>query len=141
MYSIQLKTRSPHHSARFVIAHEILEVPVDSAHNPRFSRMAHVYSHMFTHAPAVFKDLWGSCFFEAWALTLLILLQARWEGVCVGTAVAVLQGEISESTSSAPAHFSLVKITFGACRRKPFAELLIYLVCKECSTTLARLRV
>lgn len=62
---------------RFVVAHEILGTPVDAAHNPRFSRMSHVYSHMFTNTPPVFKDMWGSYFFEAWALTLLILLQVR----------------------------------------------------------------
>lgn len=59
------------------MAHEILGIPADPAHNPRFARMAHVYSHMFTNAPPVFKDMWGSYFFEAWALTLLILLQVR----------------------------------------------------------------
>ncbi|CAM9450500.1 unnamed protein product [Ectocarpus sp. 4 AP-2014] len=59
----------------FVVAHEILRMPVDAAHSPRFSRMAHVYSHMFTNAPPVFKDMWGSYFFEAWVLTLIILLQ------------------------------------------------------------------
>lgn len=59
------------------MAHEILGIPVDAAHNPRFVRMAHVYSHMFTNAPPVFKDMWGSYFFEAWALALLILLQVR----------------------------------------------------------------
>lgn len=63
---------------RFVVAHEILGVPVDAARSPRFSRMAHVYCHMFDNAPPVFKDLWGSYFFEAWALALLILLQVRW---------------------------------------------------------------
>ena len=60
---------------RFVVAHEILEVPVEAAHSPRFSRMAHEYCHMFANAPPTFKDLWGSSFFEAWALTILIALQ------------------------------------------------------------------
>ncbi|CAM9908056.1 unnamed protein product, partial [Scytosiphon promiscuus] len=59
----------------FIVAHEILGIPVDIMRSPRFSRIAHVYSHMFTNAPPVFKDMWGSYFFEAWALTLLILLQ------------------------------------------------------------------
>lgn len=61
--------------ARFVIAHEVHGEPVDPSRSPRFTRMAHVYSHMFAQTPPIVKDLWGSRFFEAWALTLLILLQ------------------------------------------------------------------
>lgn len=60
---------------RFVVAHEILGIPVNAARSPRFARMAHVYCHMFLHAPPMFKDMWGAYFFEAWALTLLLLLQ------------------------------------------------------------------
>ncbi|CAM9544742.1 unnamed protein product [Ascophyllum nodosum] len=37
--------------------------------------MAHVYSYMLAHMAPNLKDLWGPRFYEAWALTLLILLQ------------------------------------------------------------------
>lgn len=60
---------------RFVVAHEILGIPADATRSPRFTRMAHAYCHMFTKAPAVFKDTWGAYFFEAWAFTILLLLQ------------------------------------------------------------------
>lgn len=58
---------------------------MDAAHSPRFSRMAHVYCHMFANAPPTFKDLWGSSFFEAWALTMLIALQVMGEGITVSS--------------------------------------------------------
>ncbi|CAM9826919.1 unnamed protein product, partial [Choristocarpus tenellus] len=60
----------------FVVGHEIQGRPVGIEKSPRFSRMAHAYSNMFLHAPTIHKDMWGASFFEAWALTLLLLLQA-----------------------------------------------------------------
>lgn len=72
MYYHYYFTPSP---IRFIIAHEIHGEPLDPSRSPRFMRMAQVYSHMFAQTPPIFKDMWGSRFFEAWALTLLILLQ------------------------------------------------------------------